>query len=78
MRRMQRLFDRRLQVLHRLCGLLRVQLWLLPFVGSLPLHLLGASPFHSDCVRRRGGSIRGPSTRSLRLCPSGCGRAGLR
>jgi hypothetical protein len=47
--RVQRLCRRRLQVLHRLRGVLRVQLRLLYFVGRLPVHLLGASP-PTDCV----------------------------
>jgi hypothetical protein len=43
LRRLQRLQHRRLQSLRSLRRLRRLQLWLLCFVGSLPLHLLGLS-----------------------------------
>jgi hypothetical protein len=45
LQRVQRLRCRWLQGLPRLRRLLRMQLRLLCFVGSLPLHLLGAHPF---------------------------------
>lgn len=76
LQRVQRVRCRRLQGLPRLRRLLGVQLRLLYFVGSLPLHLLGAHPFPIASNDAAGLSEKSFDALILRVCPFGFGWAG--
>jgi hypothetical protein len=68
---MQRLLRRWLQVLQSVCGLLRVQLRLLSFVGSLPLRLLVRALFRlcqaTQRVYQRVGLFRAALPARMRV-----------